>query len=142
MIDKALKEVQDCRVTYINDILVLSTRNEHLAHLHLVFQALHKAGLTANQKKSHLSHISIQYLGFNIGQGRIWAVKDKVEVLAKAALLQMCKELKGFLGLASYYCCFVPHFATLAALLTDLLEGGGKRWKPIVLGSVALEAFG
>lgn len=58
--------------------------------------------------------------------GQIWAVRDKVEALAQATLPTTHQELQNFLGLASYYQHFVPWVATLAAPLTDLLNGGGR----------------
>lgn len=46
---QALKEVHDCAVVYIENILVFSqTWEEHLVHLRRVLTALRPAGLVAN----------------------------------------------------------------------------------------------
>lgn len=44
------------------------------------------------------------------------------------------------MGLANYYCRFIPDFAILSIPLTDLLKGG-KGAKPIHLRAMALTAF-
>lgn len=57
---------------------------------------------------------------------------SKVATLREAPHPQTPKDLQRFLGLASYYEHLVPHFATLAASLTDLThgKGKGKAWDP------------
>lgn len=60
VMDKALKDVRDCAVAYIDNILVFSTDSkEYMQHLWRVFQALRQAGLTATPKKSHLGCRSV-----------------------------------------------------------------------------------
>lgn len=68
----------------------------------------------------------MQYLGFRIGQGRILAILNKVSDLRDAGQPQTKNDLQHCIGLACYYRCFVPHFGTLATLLTDLTKGKGK----------------
>lgn len=106
--------LQDFSVAYTDGILIFSHRwEEHLAYLCWVLATLHQAGLVANQKKSSLGHQSVQYLGFNVGGGKVWAVQDKVEALAKATPLTTRWVLHSFVGLANYYRRFVPGFASL-----------------------------
>ncbi len=48
-------------------------------------------------------------------------------------------QVQAFLGLAGYYCCFIPNFSSLAASLTDLTRKGQPekiQWTP-----AAEEAF-
>lgn len=80
--DKTLKVVQDCAVAYIDDILIYSPSWEaHLEHLHRVLESLQQAGLHVNVKKSRLGQQEVQYLGFHIGHGRIWAGPEKAAAL-------------------------------------------------------------
>lgn len=82
VVDKVSRGVQDCTVAYVDDILVFTPSWEaHLTHLWRVLEVLRQIGLTANLKKTRLGQMSIQYLVFCIGQGRIWAVSDKVAAL-------------------------------------------------------------
>lgn len=87
VMDKALKGVQDCAVTYLDDILIYSLSWEsHLLHLCRVLQVLHHTGLTVNLRKSKVGQSTVQYLGFCVGQGQIWAVPDKVAALRNVPL--------------------------------------------------------
>lgn len=77
--------VQACAFTNIDNTLVSSsTWEEHLSHLRWVPQAHRQAGLTANQKEGHLGRTTVEYLGFKIGQGRVWALPGKVEAVGRA----------------------------------------------------------
>lgn len=141
LMDRTLKGLRGFAVAYVDDILVYSMKwEEHLAHLRLVLEALRHAGLVVNRKTSHFRRTAVQCLGFNISGGNIWAVQGKVAALT-AVLPTIRMELQSFLGLANYYRCFVPHFASTTAPLTDLLRGIGKANKPVTLNTDALRAF-
>lgn len=77
-----------------------------------MLQALRQTGLTVNLKKSKLGQATLQYLGFHIGRGEIWDIPDKVAALRDVPLPSIKKELQQFLGLANYYCRFVPCFSS------------------------------
>lgn len=82
VMDKALKGVEDYAVAYIVDILVYSPSwAAHVEHLCRVLNALRRAGLMVNLKKSKLGQRSVQYLVFHIGYGKIWAGPFKVATL-------------------------------------------------------------
>lgn len=85
VMDKALKNVQDCAVAYIayiDDILAFSADWEmHMGYLQRVFQALCQAGLTVKLTTSHMVCHYVRHLGFQIGGGRIWAIPDKLATL-------------------------------------------------------------
>lgn len=92
VIDKGLWGVHDWAVTYIDDILfVSSTWDVHLNHLCYVFQARQTAGLTTTWETSHLRETTVQYLGCHIGQGQIQATHDKVAALWEA--VRICNVL-------------------------------------------------
>lgn len=142
LMDHTLRAVSYCAVVYIDDILVFShSWEEHKRHLRRVVEALWQAGLAANRKKSQIGQTAVQYLGFNIGGGKVWPVQDNVEALEKATPPHTRKELQSFLELANYYYRFIPNFVTRAAPLTDLLKGGGKGNKAITLPPTAITAF-
>lgn len=51
------------------------------------------------------------------------------------------QKLQSFLGLANYYRCCVPHFASTMLPLTERLKGGGKGSKLVTLRPDTLQAF-
>lgn len=86
-----LHPVADCAVAYINDIVSFShSWQGYLHHLHRVFQMLR----------------------FIAGNGQLTAQLDKVEALLKASIPEDKKGIQLFLGLASYYQCIIPNFAS------------------------------
>lgn len=53
---------------------------------------------------------------------------DKVAAVVSWPQPRLACRLRGFLGLASYYHCFIKDFGTLAAPLTQLLHKDGFLW--------------
>lgn len=94
-----------------------------------------------NLKKSCLGQQEVQYLGFHIGHGRIWADPDRVAALRDAPLPSTKKELQRFLGLANYYCCFIPRFFAGTSSSTGMLVGKRKGNQPLEWGGETKEAF-
>lgn len=95
--------------------------------------ALGLAGLTANPKKCFLGQKETQYLGFQVGQGWIKPLADKVKVIRSYWLLNTKKQLRSLLGLVNYYVKFIPWFSELSAPLTELVKGkkgGLLQWLP------------
>lgn len=64
LVDKALVDCQGFARAYLDDIIIGSPDwTTHIQHLRKVFQALQKAGLKANPKKSKLGFQELKYLG-------------------------------------------------------------------------------
>lgn len=127
VMDKALRGAQDCAVAYIDDILIFSPSSDaHMTHLCWVLDALRHNKLTVNIKKSKLGQPKVQYLGFCIGYGRIWAIPDNVAALQEILLPPTKKDLQRFLALANYYWPFMFQFSARTGPLTDILRGRGK----------------
>lgn len=64
---------------FIDDMIVFSeTWGQHLEALLGVLQELHRAGLTTNPAKRRMA----QYLGFQVEQGQIHPLEDKVRALS------------------------------------------------------------
>lgn len=57
-----------------------------MAHFRWVLNALRHTGLTFNLKKSKLGQQMVRYLGFCIGQGRVWAIPDNVAAFREVPL--------------------------------------------------------
>lgn len=69
----------------------------------------------------------VNFLGFAISQKGVKTNADKVKAIEKFPIPTTLKELRSFLGLASYYRRFIRDYPKLAKLLTNLLRGENGR---------------
>ena len=98
-----------------DDILVMRRKfTEHLENLQEVLQRLREANLCLKPRKCHLAKQQVLYLGYVISEAGISVDKSNVEAVQKFSIPRNVKELHSFLGLASYYCCFIEGFSKIA----------------------------
>ena len=125
---------------YIDDIIVFSNSwSERLVHLRSIFAALAQAGLTIKVRKCQFGKTSLNYLGHQVGSGKLALSEARVADLAEYKRPKSKKDLKSFLGLVSYYRHFIPNLADKTALLspgTSSKAPDSVRWTP-----ERLEAF-
>lgn len=112
-------------VVYLDDILIFSrTQEEYYEHIEQVFKVIQEAELKLNLKKREFNRNRVDYLGFVIKEGTVRPQDTHIESINKwKAPLKNKKEVRSFLGIASYYRKFIPNFAGIAKPLTDLLVG-------------------
>ena len=118
---------------YIDDVLVFSKdKEEHEKHMHQVLQCLNKHNLRVKLKKCSFFQLEMPFLGHVLSQGTVRVEPEKVEALQKwKRPLTTVKQVRQFLGLASYYRMFVPGFATLVAPLTCMTRKDARVvWSP------------
>lgn len=121
-ISKAVKHLKFLLV-YIDDLLIpFSTIEEGLHYLELTLEALSAAGFTINLKKCTFFSKSIEYLGRHISEDGIRPSDNKVNALINSPVPKTIKQVRQFMGLASYFRKFIPEFATRTACITKLLK--------------------
>ena len=79
-----------------------------------MFDWLRKAGLRLKPTKCHLAKPKVECLGYIMSAQGIAADPKKVQAIKSLQLPANLKSLRPFLGLASYYRRFIPHFAAEA----------------------------
>ena len=98
------------RLVYIDDVLIWSrTFSEHLNKLEQAFKAFEKAGLQIRGRKCHICCSQVLYLGHLLSSDEIRIHPKGVQAIANMSAPKKRQILKAFLGLVSYYGCFVPN---------------------------------
>ena len=107
-----------CCFVHIDDILIASKSfEEHLNYLNLVFERLHKAGLRLKPTKCHFLREQVPYLGYIISEYRIQPDPRKTEKAKNFPRPSDPTSVRSFVGLASYYCRFVPQCLLLSSFM-------------------------
>lgn len=110
-------------VVYLDDLNIFSkTFDDHLKHLRIVFDRLKKAGLKLNPEKCRFTSSELAFLGHVISKDGIRTDPDKIEKVKNFPEPKNLTQLRGFLGLASYYRRFIKDFSKIANPLNKLLK--------------------
>lgn len=116
-------EMQPHVYVYLDDIIIVTpTFDEHVLWLRRVLTKIRNAGLTINPDKSEFCRPEVKYLGFLVNREGLQIDPDKVAPVVNYPAPRNVKQLRRFLGMASWYRRFIPSFATLASPLTYLLK--------------------
>jgi len=117
---------------YLDDILIFSdTLEEHLKHIEHVFALLRKHGLRCRLVKCEFEKPELKYLGHILGNGQIRMNPAKISAVREWPAPTSVKELRSFLGLATYFRRYIQGHASLVAPLTSLLvESNEWTWGP------------
>ena len=126
--------LKGCNFTmgYLDDIIIYSrSEKELLEHLEKIFSRLKAAGLKLKLEKCSFFKKHIQYLGHLISAEGIQPLPEKLESIAKMPAPKNPKEVKQFPGLVGYYQKFIPRFADISRVLTQLTKKDIEfKWTP------------
>ena len=117
---------------YIDDVIIYAdTPFACLELLNDVLTLLETAGLCIKLSKTAIMQERVKFLGHVIGFDGISPDSDKIAAVKASNPPVDKKQLRSFLGMASYLRKFVPQFATLVAPLTALLKKRVEfKWTP------------
>jgi hypothetical protein len=117
-----LKEVigKLCHV-FIDDIIIYAKSfNELLRNMDTVFGLIKNAGMTINSKKCTLFAEEVVLLGHQVSANGIAPDEEKIKIIKEWPIPKCKKELRAFLGTASYYRRFVHNFSMIASPLSQM----------------------
>jgi hypothetical protein len=120
-------------IVYIDDVHIFSKSiEEHWKHLNSFLDIIQINGLVVSSPKIKLFQTKIQFLGYNIYQGKIspidrvikFANKFPDEILEKT-------QLQRFLGLLNYVAKFYQSLRKQCTLLFDRLQSNPPPWTSV-----------
>ncbi|CAG9129442.1 unnamed protein product [Plutella xylostella] len=122
---------------YLDDIIVVSSSfEEHVSLLLRVLEKLKHANLTINLEKCKFFRSQLKYLGYVVDEHGLRTDPSKVEAILNYPTPTSRKDLKRFLGTATWYRRFVPNFSTVAGPLNKLTSNKKNappfKWTPEV----------
>lgn len=116
-------------VVFINDILIYTpTWAQHLQVLTFVFQLLVQHQVKIKLAKCSFAQQQLKYIGHVINAKEVAIDPQKIANVQNWPVPQSVTDVRGFLGLASYYMKFVRHFGLLAKPLIMLKKGHIFKW--------------
>ena len=107
---------------YLDDICIFAeTADQMLDRIELIFSHLKKFNLKIKPKKLHFFQTSVTFLGHILSADGVSPNPEKVAKIKDWPTPKTPKEVHSFVGLASYYCRFIPNFAKWAGPLHALI---------------------
>lgn len=119
-------------MVYLDDVIIISQDfDSHLETLDKVFNLLHDAGLLVSFDKCQFCRPELKYLGYVVDELGLRPDPEKVQAILNIPPPRNVKEIRRFIGTASYYRRFVPQFSTVIAPLCRLTKKNVKwSWSP------------
>ncbi|XP_069460672.1 uncharacterized protein [Ambystoma mexicanum] len=110
---------------------------DHVRHLQLVLARLKENHLFCKLEKCEFNQSQVTYLGYALLAGGISMDPAKVTAVMDWPSPSTVKDIQRFLGFATFYRKFIPHFSSIILPLTTLLKKG----VPFVWNSEAQQSF-
>jgi len=114
-----------CCLAYIDDTICFSSSFDgHLADLESVFDRFRQANLKLKATKCKLFQEKCKFVGHIVSPKGVEVDPAKIACIVNWPFPRTISELRGFLGLCSYYRSFCKGFASIADPLTECLRKG------------------
>ncbi|KAG2885801.1 hypothetical protein PC117_g25512 [Phytophthora cactorum] len=134
-VTQLLRSVRDFAPSYFDAVFVHSRAvngktdvDVHMEHLRKLLGLMRKHKLYANLKKCIFGASEIPILGCLVGKNGVRPDPEMVRVISEWPTLSNVKELRQFLGLATYLCKYVENYAGKIRPLSQLLKKEAE-WK-------------
>eukprot|EP00253_Pinus_taeda_P033610 PITA_33610 len=119
-------------LVFFDDILIYSkTWEEHLQHIETILHILQEQQFYAKLSKCEFGLTEMLYLRHIIGVDRVRVLREKIRAIKEWPEPRNVTELRGFIGICTYYRKFVKGFSQLVAPLTNLTRKEAFSWSDI-----------
>ena len=120
--DRVLQGLRWSRcLVYLDDIIsFMTTFDDALDNLMLIFERLHSYGLQLKSTKCHLFQTSVPFLGHVVGREGLQCDPKKIEDVKSWPVPDCLKSVRQFLGFVGYDRWFISNFAGMAEPLVSL----------------------
>ena len=99
-----LQGCEEFAMAYLDDVLIFSKDpEEHLKHIETIFKRIRQHWLKLKLKKCTFFKEEADYLGFVISKDGIKPDSKKVEAIRDLPEPKSVREIRGFIGMCSYY---------------------------------------
>jgi hypothetical protein len=122
------KDFDDWTIVIFDNILIMANTYEELySHLKLFFDKCKEINLNLKMKKSWIGIREANFFGYVITAGTIRMSEDRKAEVAAIPFDPRVKSMQRIMGVFLFFRDFIPHYATLAAPLYDLI-GSKFKW--------------
>lgn len=124
LIDKLFgPEFEPHVLAYLDDIIIVAeTFEEHMYWLERVLKVLKAANLTLNRDKCKFCRSEVTFLGYVFNSQGLQVDTSKTAAVQNYPAPQTPRQIRRFIGMASWYRQFIPNFASRCAPITKLLR--------------------
>ncbi len=126
LMERVLKDLnwKVCLI-YLDDIIMYGAGfYPALDRLKMVLKRIREANLKLKPTKCCLMRAEVPFLGHIVSREGVGVDPAKTEAVEKWPTPVNVKDVRAFLGLASYYRRYIPGFSTVAAPITNLTRQG------------------
>lgn len=129
---------EKCVHVYMDDLIIASeTEEENIQSLQKVLKVTADAGMIIRFEKCQFVKRNVLFLGHILENGCVRPSDEKTAAIKNYPQPQTLKQVKAFLGLASYFRKFVPNFALIARPLSELTKDN----VPFIFGEAQKTSF-
>ena len=129
MMCRVLDNHRDYALNYLDDIIIFSLDlKSHITHVNTVLKRLTEMNLTVNMEKCKFGYSTINLLGHTITAGKMFANREKLDVIDGWEKPQTGKEIERILGFANFFRRYLPNLETICEPLNRVRHKRRFEW--------------